>query len=93
MKRFAIFCGSYNSLMMGGAKDFKESVHTEEQALERVKEIAKPEAFLDWIQIFDKKTDKARNFKFYRGELKEQEPDECERPSKKLIAAAEPQYA
>ncbi|WHI46559.1 hypothetical protein [Microbulbifer sp. VAAF005] len=70
MNRFAIFYGTYN-LLMGGAKDFKESHPTEEAALKRAKEIAKTETFVNWVQIFDKATDKYIVYVIVDGELKE----------------------
>lgn len=71
MNRFAIFCGTYN-LLMGGAKDFKESHPTKEAALKRAKEIAKTETFVRWVQIFDKATDKYTVYVIVDGELKEE---------------------
>ncbi|WP_444958249.1 hypothetical protein [Microbulbifer sp. ZKSA002] len=72
MKRFAIFCGTYN-LLMGGAKDFRESVETLEAAHKVAKQIAKTEIFKQWVQIFDKKTDELTTYTIVDGELKEQE--------------------
>ncbi|WP_444893603.1 hypothetical protein ACJJIE_03715 [Microbulbifer sp. TRSA001] len=72
MERFAIFCGTYN-LLMGGAKDFRESVETLEAAHEVAKQIAKTEVFKQWVQIFDKKTDELTTYTIVDGELREQE--------------------
>ncbi|WP_299588952.1 hypothetical protein [uncultured Microbulbifer sp.] len=54
MKRYAAFSGTYN-LMIGGAKDFQESVETLKEAKEKAAQIAKEECFKYLVQIFDKK--------------------------------------
>ncbi|WKD51094.1 hypothetical protein [Microbulbifer spongiae] len=73
MKRYTFFCGAYN-LMMGGIKDFRESFETEEEAKEKAEQIAK-DPFVDWVQIFDKKTDTATIYKVINGKLVECEAD------------------
>ncbi|WP_445362067.1 hypothetical protein ACJJIQ_00105 (plasmid) [Microbulbifer sp. ANSA003] len=72
MNRFAMFYGTYN-LLMGGAKDFKESHPTKEAALKRAKDIAKTEIFVRWVQVFDKVTDKLTTYRVVDGELQEEE--------------------
>ncbi|WP_299942171.1 hypothetical protein [uncultured Microbulbifer sp.] len=69
MKRYAFFCGTYN-LMMGGIKDFQESLETEEEAKEKAEKTAK-DPFVDWVQIFDKETDAATIYKIIDGKLVE----------------------
>ncbi|WP_444884676.1 hypothetical protein [Microbulbifer sp. PSTR4-B] len=74
LNRFAVFSGTYN-LMMGGAKDFKESLPTKQAAEEMAKEIARSEFFTSWVQIFDKVTDQITTYRIVDGELKQ---EECE---------------
>ncbi|WP_444922672.1 hypothetical protein ACJJH9_00175 (plasmid) [Microbulbifer sp. DLAB2-AF] len=74
LNRFAVFSGAYN-LMMGGAKDFKESLSTKQTAEEMAKEIARDECFARWVQIFDKVTDQITTYRIVDGELKQ---EECE---------------
>ncbi|MFA0812441.1 hypothetical protein [Microbulbifer epialgicus] len=72
MNRFAIFSGTYN-LLMGGAKDFKESRPTKEAAIKGAQDIAKTETFVRWVQIFDKKTEELTTYSVVDGELKKRE--------------------
>ncbi|AWF81881.1 hypothetical protein BTJ40_14185 [Microbulbifer sp. A4B17] len=76
MERFAIFSGTYN-LLMGGVKDFKQSFYTQEEALKEAKRIAKRELFIHWVQIFDKKTDKAKIYRIVGKELVEDSTNPC----------------
>ncbi|MDP5210957.1 hypothetical protein [Microbulbifer sp. 2205BS26-8] len=69
MNRYALFCGTYN-LLMGGVKDFLESLETKEEAKEKAEQIAK-DPFVDWVQIFDKKTDATTIYKVIDGKLVE----------------------
>ncbi|WKD48976.1 hypothetical protein [Microbulbifer spongiae] len=73
MKRYALFCGAYN-LQMGGIKNFQKSFETEEAAKEKTEQIAK-DPFVDWVQIFDKKTDAATIYKVIDGKLVECKAD------------------
>ncbi|MFA0812659.1 hypothetical protein [Microbulbifer epialgicus] len=70
MKRYALFCGTYN-LLMGGANDFQESVETLEEVKEKAEQIAKEKRFKYWVQIFDKETDTFTTYSVVDGELKE----------------------
>ncbi|BBM00420.1 MULTISPECIES: hypothetical protein [Microbulbifer] len=70
MKRYALFCGSYN-LLMGGAKDFRQSAETLKEAKEKAEQIAKEKRFKYWVQIFDKETDTFTSYSIVNGELKE----------------------
>ncbi|GAA5445806.1 hypothetical protein Misp06_04011 [Microbulbifer sp. NBRC 101763] len=90
MKRYALFCGAYN-LMMGGIKDFKQSFHTEEEAQEAAKQVAKNEIFTHWAQIFDKKTDTAKVYSVINGKLKRREDKEKNCPTE-IGSASEPNY-
>jgi len=75
MKRYALFCGAYN-LMMGGIKDFKQSFHTEEEAIQEAENIAENDPFVQWVQIFDKKLEAAKTYSAVRGKLKRRKEKE-----------------
>ncbi|MFS1525350.1 hypothetical protein ACL7TT_14765 [Microbulbifer sp. 2304DJ12-6] len=70
MRRYAVFCGSYN-LMIGGAKDLLESFETLEKAKEKVEQIPKENSFANWVQIFDKETEEVTVYTIVDGKLKE----------------------
>jgi len=70
MKGYALFCGSYN-LLMGAAKDFRESEEPLIEAKEKAGQIAKEKRFKYLGQTFDKETDTFTTYSIVNGELKE----------------------